>query len=99
MHSASGFVQGIDCLIGQEPIGNVPNGQGYAGRQGFVGVRNVMMLLVLRLEVLQDLQGNLWARGVHQNFLKPALKRSVLLDVLTVLVKGGRSNALNFSSG
>ena len=31
--------------------------------------------------------------------MKPALKRSVLLNVLTVLVKGGGSNALNLTTG
>ena len=57
------------------------------------------MQLVALLESPQDRDGALHARLADEDLLEPALKGRILLDVLVVLVKGRRADAVELAAG
>ena len=57
------------------------------------------MHLVALAQPAQDRDGVLDARLAHQHLLEAALQRGVLLDVLPVLVQGGRADAAQLAAG
>ncbi len=64
-----------------------------------VGDRHAVVLLVQRLDAVEDFDGLGQRRLVDEHRLEAALERSVLLDVLAVLVEGRRADALNLAAG
>ena len=95
---ASHLVQGVNGLVREVPIRDVPGGQGHAAADGLIGVVHRVVLLVLVLDVVQDLDGLVDAGRLHQHLLEAALEGSVLFDVLTVFVEGRGANALNLTT-
>ena len=63
VNACAHFVEHINGFIRQETVGDVPVAQANAVFDGFIAVRNVVKLFVLRLDVAQDVDGNLaaWA--------------------------------------
>ena len=55
------------------------------------------MILVFIPDVAENLSCFFWGSRINHNFLKTTIERSVLLNVLTVLIQGCRTNALNFA--
>ena len=58
-----------------------------------------MVSLILFLDIVEYLESLFFGCGFYHYFLESALKGAVLLDVLTVFIKGGGSDALDFSAG
>jgi len=57
-----------------------------------------VVLLVERLDAVEDVDRLGQRRLIHEHRLEPALQGRVLLDVLAVLVEGGGADALNLAS-
>ena len=57
------------------------------------------MLFIIVLYVVKNLQRFLGRCLLNNYFLEPALQCSVLFNILAVFIKGGRSNALNLTTG
>ena len=93
------FVDHVDRLVGQEPVGDVSLGQLGRRRQGGVGNADPVMVLVLLAQPLQDLDRLLHRGRLDHHGLEPPLERAVLLDVLAVLVERGRADALQLAPG
>ena len=94
-----GLVDQVDGLVGQEPVGDVAVGEGGGGDQRGVGDPDAVVHLVALLEAAQDADGVLDGRLADQHRLEAALQRGVLLDVLAVLVEGGRADHPQLAAG
>ena len=99
VHIRTGLVQKVNSLIGQKPVRNIALRKNHALPGNFRGNGNPMELGIGLGDTLQNLTGLLDGGLRHGNRLEPALQSGVLLDILAVLIKGGRAYDLNFSPG
>ena len=87
------LVDHVDRLVGQLAVVDVARRQLDRRLDGVVGVGDVMVLLVDRLQALHDLDG-VGDRGLrHVDLLEAADQRAVLLEVVAVFLVGGRADA------
>ncbi len=93
----TGFIDDINGLVGQVPVGDVPVRQFCSHPQGLVGVLEVVVFLEARLQALEDLVGILNAWLVDIDFLEPTRQCTVLLENSTELLERGRTNAAEFA--
>ena len=59
----------------------------------------MMMNLILRLDVVKDLDRLVNRSGLYHDFLEPPVESAIFFNKLTVLVKRGCSNTLQFTTG
>ena len=78
---------------------NVAAGKFRRGLQRAIGDRHMMVVLVTLTQALQNLNGLGDGRLVHLDRLETTFQRGILLDVLAVLVGGGRADGLQFATG
>ena len=97
--AGAGFVQQVDGLIGQEAVQDVPLGEHHSPLHHKVAHLYTVVVLVVFLNAPQHLDGVLNGRLSHLHGLEAPLQRSILFNVLAVLVKGRSTNDLNFSAG
>ena len=97
--SASGFIDEVDGLIGQEAIGDVPVGEVGRGHEGLIGDRDPVMSLILIPDALEDFDGVSQGGFIHFDGLEAALESGVFLHVLAVLVQGCGTHGLQFPTG
>ena len=97
--AAAGLVDEVDRLVGQEAVGDVAVGQVRRGDEGLVGDLDRVVRLVAVAQALQDVDGHRDRRLLDLDGLEAALERGVLLDVLAVLVDGGRADGLQLAAG
>ena len=83
--ASAGLVHEINCLVGQEPIGDVAARLVDSRLHGLLGIRDAMKRLVSILHAQQDVQGLGLSWRLNLDGLEPTLQRPVLLDVLAVL--------------
>ncbi|VEH93125.1 Protein of uncharacterised function (DUF3170) (plasmid) [Tsukamurella tyrosinosolvens] len=98
-HARARLVDEVDRLVRQEAVVDVPVRQGGGGDQRAVRDGDAVVRLVPVAQTLEDLDGVLDARLAHLDGLEAALQRGVLLDVLAVLVEGGRADGLQLAAG
>ena len=72
MHARSRLVHGVDGLVGEEAVADVAVGKGHAGLEGLVGIVHAVVLLVHRLDVVQDFQRLFGRGGLDQHLLETA---------------------------
>ncbi|KJV02376.1 hypothetical protein VF34_02190 [Rhodococcus sp. PML026] len=97
-HPRARLVDEVDCLVGQEPIVDVPVGQSGGSNECTVGDRDAVVCLVAIAQTLEDLDGVLDGRLADLDGLETTLESGVLLDVLAVLVEGGGTDGLQFAT-
>ena len=95
----AGLVDHVDGLVRHVPIIDVARSQLGRCTQRLVTVLDVVMLLETPLEPAQDADGVLHRRLAHVDLLEAALQGGVLLDVLAVLVQGGRADQAQLAAG
>ena len=95
----AGLIQQVYRLIGQEAIQDVPLGEHHSPLHHKVAHLYTVVVLVVFLNAPQHLDGVLNGRLSHLHGLEAPLQRSILFNVLAVLVKGRSTNDLNFSAG
>ncbi len=98
-HARTGLVDQVDRLVRQEPVVDVAVGQRRGGNQGAIGDGDPVVRLVAVAQTLEDVDGVLDRRLTDLHRLEPALQGGILLDVLAVLVEGGRTDGLQFAAG
>ena len=64
---------------------------------GTVGNRDFVVHFIALFQTTQDRDGVFFARLVDQYFLEATLKRSILFNVLAVLVKGGCTDTVQLA--
>ena len=95
----AGFIDQIDGLVGQETVGDITRGQRRGGDERVVVDAHAVVNFITLLESAQDGDGVLHRRLIDLYRLEAALERGVLFDVLAVLVKRGRADAVQLAAG
>src|SRR5690554_6707100 len=98
VYARTGFIQGVDGLVGQVTIRNVSFGQLNTGRNGFRCIIIIVVIFVAAFYVVQNNFRFFGCGAFYHHFLEAAFQGSILFDVLSVLVKCSGTNALNFST-
>ncbi len=97
-HARTGFVESVDCLVGEITVGYVAVGQLHASLEGGIGVCYTVVRLVLSFYIVEN-HKSLFGRGrLHHHFLETAFQGAVLLDVYAVFIEGRGSDALYFAA-
>ena len=96
---AGRLVHQVNGLIRQEPVRNIPVGEGCAGDEG--GIRNPHAVVNLKalLQPPENGDGVLHRGLVNEHLLEPALQGGILLNILAVLVQGGGADAVELPPG
>ena len=92
------LIDKVNCLIRQETVGYIAVGKRCGGDKGVVVDANAVVHLVALLEATENGYRVLDRGLVDHDRLEPALKGCVLFNVLAVLVKRGRTDAVQFAS-
>ena len=93
----AGFIDQIDGLVGQEPVGDIPMGQRCGGNDGGVRDFHAVEHLVTFLQATENGDGILHRGFIHLHRLEPALQSGVLFDILAVLVQRRRTDAVQLA--
>ena len=94
-----GFINDVDGLVRQLTVGNVALREHHGLHDGGVADAHAVMHFKAFLEAAQDGNGVLGVGLVHQHGLETTFQSRVLLDVLAVLVDGGRAYAVQLAAG
>ena len=98
LQARSRLVDEIDGLVGQKAIGDVAVREGRRSDQRAVGDAHAVVQLVLLLQAAQDRDGVLDRRLGDEDRLEAPRQRSVLLDVLAILVERGGADAVQLAA-
>ena len=93
-----GFVDQVDGLVGKLTVGDIPVGQHHRLHNRGVADAHAVVHLKPLLQAAQDGNGVLHGRLFHQHGLETPFQRRVLFDVLAVLVKGRRADAVQLAA-
>jgi len=96
-HPRSRLINHINGLIRQTPAGNIPAGQFNRLIKGLIRKANAMVLFITIPKTLQNLEGLFFARRLNNNRLEPPLQGSIFFHIFPILVKGRRTDAVNFT--
>ena len=94
----AGLVDQVDRLVRQVPVLDVAVGQHGGGAERVVGDLAAVVRLVAVAQAAQDLHGVVDRRLLDANLLEAPLERSVALEVLAVLIQGGRADRLQLAA-
>ena len=94
-----GLVDQVDRLVRQVPVGDVAARQVGCCFDRLVADGDLVVLLVPLADPHQDVDGLLERRLLDHDRLEAPFERRVTLDVLAVLVEGGRADALQLAAG
>ena len=94
----AGFIQKVDRLVGQIPVGDIPFGEHDRPTGDLFADRYPVVLLVVTFDPLDHLNRVGDRRFLHRDRLEPSLERRILLDMFAVLIEGGRADHLNFAA-
>ncbi|MNX88271.1 hypothetical protein D3C86_1202340 [compost metagenome] len=89
----TGFVNHVDCLVRQFPVGNVAGRQFNGRLDRIVGISQVVIFLKIGLQALHDRDGVIDRRLVDVDLLEAAHERTILLEELAIFLIGGRTDA------
>mmetsp|Transcript_72872 Transcript_72872/g.122731 ORF Transcript_72872/g.122731 Transcript_72872/m.122731 type:complete len:270 (-) Transcript_72872:1303-2112(-) len=92
------LIKNIDGLVWQKAVCDIPFGHINRGLNGFICEDAPMVLLISAFEPMQDINTlfNSWLW--HHHRLKPPLQGCILLNILTVFLKGCGPNQLQLAS-
>ena len=93
----AGLVDEVDRLVGQAAIEQVAGREVGGGVERFVGVLDLVVLLVAVAEAAQDLGRLLDRRLLDLDHLEAARQRAVAVERALVLGVGGRADAAQFA--
>ncbi len=93
-----GFVDQVDRLVGQLPVGDVAMRERRGRDDRGVGDADAVVNFVALLQAAQDRDRVLDRRLVDEHFLEAALQRGILLDVLAILVERRRADAVELAA-
>ena len=95
VHLRTSFIKKVDGLIWQEAVLNVAVGQFCGCRDSFVRIFDMVVVLVFRLNTMQNCNGFFNGGLVNLNRLHTAFEGSILFDN-AIFVEGSRSDQLKF---
>ena len=89
----------INCLVRQKAVGNIAVAEYCGGNKGIVPYTHAVMYLIPFFQSPQNGNGVFHIRLGDQNRLKTAFQCRIFLHMLLILVKGGRADAVQFTTG
>jgi len=98
-HAGSRFVDYINGFIRQAAARDITAGQLHRLEQGFIGKFDTVMLFIAVTQPLENLHRFIFAGRFHNNGLEPAFQCGILFDILAILVKSSRTDALHLTAG
>ena len=96
--ASTSFVDDVDALVWLHATWDVATAEFHRDAQCFIGDLHAVMLLVLRTNALEDLEGLLGVWWFDSDRLEATLKRGIFLDVFAVFIEGRRTDALNLAA-
>jgi len=93
----TGLIENVDGLVRQKTIADIAVGETYTCFDSIGSIPDAVVALVALPDAVEYVSGLLYRRLLDKHCLEPPLERSVFLEVFTVLVQGGGSDALEFS--
>src|SRR5579863_9826139 len=98
LHTRAGFVDEVNCLVGQEAVGNITVRVRYGKVDGVIGVGDGVELLVPVFNPEQNLGGVSLVGRRNFYCLEAALERAIFFDGLAILARRRGSDALDLSA-
>mmetsp|Transcript_33134 Transcript_33134/g.72240 ORF Transcript_33134/g.72240 Transcript_33134/m.72240 type:complete len:942 (-) Transcript_33134:128-2953(-) len=98
-HTGASLVHKIDSLVGEETVRDVLVSKLGSGLQRLISVGELVVGLVTLAQTLEDVNAVINGGLGHNDGLETTLKSGILLNVLAVLVKSGRADALQLATG
>ena len=99
VHVRAGFIQQVDGLVGQEPVGDIALGHEHGLPCHGVGDDHLVEVLVVVGDAPDDLHGVVDGGLCHGDGLETAFQGGVLFDILPVFIEGRGAHHLNFTAG
>ena len=99
LYHSAGLIHKVDGLIGEEAVGDIAVGEGRGGDEGVVADLHAVEDLIPLFQAAQDGDGVLDGGFVHLHRLEAALEGGVFLDILTVLIQRGGTDAVQLAAG
>ena len=99
LDQGAGLIHEVDCLVGKETVRNIAVGKHGCADKSIVEDLHAVVDLVAFLQAAEDGNRVFYRRFIHQHGLETALKSSVLLDVLSVLLEGRCTDAVKLAAG
>src|SRR5579883_319428 len=98
MYARTSFIEHVDSLIWQEAISDISIGKLHCLLDRLLTITNAVVLLVLRLDIIQDLDRLLHGRRIDDDLLEATIESAIFFNILTVLIERGSANALDVST-
>ncbi len=92
------LIHKVDCLIGQETVGDVSGRECYSGNQGIILDTHFVVRLVPLFQTTQNGYGGCLVGFIDHYDLEPPLECLILFEVLLVLVEGGGTYRPQFAT-
>ena len=92
------LVEQVDSLVGQEPVVDVSFRKHRTFSEHSIGDVYTVEPFVVALDALEHLDCLVHCRLTYADRLETPFKRSVLFDILSVLLESGRTNDLYLAS-
>src|SRR5262249_23022175 len=96
--SRGGFVDQVDRLVGQKPIGDVSIRERRSGDKRRIADRHPMMNFVTLAQSAKNADCILDRRFLYEHGLEAPFERGIFLDMFTVLVERRRADATEFTA-
>ena len=96
---STGFINQVNGLVRQEPVGNIPVGQHSCRHDGLILDLDAMMALKAVLETSENRDGILDRRFTDLDLLESSFQGPVFFDIFPVFIKGRGTDALEFPAG
>src|SRR5690348_9955298 len=97
-HTAGGLVDQINSLIGHVAVRDIAACHLGCCLDRLIGNRQSMVCLIAFADTLENINGLLDRRLTDNDFLEAALQSRITLDVLAVLIEGGRTDTLQLAT-
>ena len=98
VHVGACLVDQINCLIGQEPVGDIPLGENDRLACNLRRNGHAVEFFIVMRNAAQDFNCLFDRRLVDRYGLEAPFERGVLFDVLAVFIEGCRADDLNFAA-
>ncbi len=90
------FVHQVDGLVGKETVGNIPMRQLHGGNNRLIHNPDLMMRFVFFFQSPKNRNRVGLAGFVHHHRLETPFQRLVFLEILLILIEGGRTDSPQF---